>query len=162
MWEGNCSRLQGSELQLLKDWQWVKERKWIVTREGEGNNFSQIDSPILLQDSWVQSFSFPSFSALPLIHQLASCSSIHARMIIVLYTRSGNALYVHRKLIKRDMRSAWIQRINAASREHGLKYCDFVHGMKLANVELNRKARTWRCARQANDVLLRRSCLILQ
>ncbi|EKX54169.1 hypothetical protein GUITHDRAFT_100418 [Guillardia theta CCMP2712] len=42
--------------------------------------------------------------------------------------------YVHRKLIKRDTRSLWIQRINAASREHGMKYAEFIHGMKLANV----------------------------
>jgi large subunit ribosomal protein L20 len=33
----------------------------------------------------------------------------------------------------------WIQRINAGTREHGLKYGDFIHGQKLANVALDRK-----------------------
>ena len=41
--------------------------------------------------------------------------------------------------MKREMRSLWIQRINAGTREHGLKYGDFIHGQKLANVALDRK-----------------------
>merc|ERR1712216_493258 len=47
--------------------------------------------------------------------------------------------YADRKLVKRDMRALWIQRINAGTREHGLKYGDFIHGQKLANVALDRK-----------------------
>lgn len=47
--------------------------------------------------------------------------------------------YTDRKVLKRDMRAIWIQRINAGTREHGLKYGDFIHGQKLANVELDRK-----------------------
>ncbi len=43
--------------------------------------------------------------------------------------------YYSRKLIKRDMRSLWITRLNAATREHGLKYGDFIHGMNLASIE---------------------------
>ena len=52
----------------------------------------------------------------------------------------GSAQFADRKVRKRDMRSLWINRINAASREHGLKYGDFIHGMNLANIELDRKA----------------------
>lgn len=47
--------------------------------------------------------------------------------------------YTDRKILKRDMRALWIQRINAGTREHGLKYGDFIHGQKLANVALDRK-----------------------
>ncbi len=46
--------------------------------------------------------------------------------------------YFSRKLLKRDMRSLWITRINAASREHGLKYGDFANGLKLASIECKR------------------------
>jgi large subunit ribosomal protein L20 len=40
---------------------------------------------------------------------------------------------------KRDFRGLWIQRINAAAREHGLTYSQFMHGLKLAGLELDRK-----------------------
>ena len=53
--------------------------------------------------------------------------------------KSGNYAYVGRKLRKRDMRSLWIARINAAARANGLSYSKFMHGLKVANVELNRK-----------------------
>lgn len=46
---------------------------------------------------------------------------------------------ISRKLIKRDFRRLWIQRINAASRMHGLSYSRLIHGLKLAGIELNRK-----------------------
>jgi len=46
---------------------------------------------------------------------------------------------ISRKLVKRDFRRLWIQRINAASRMHGLSYSRFIHGLKLAGIELNRK-----------------------
>ncbi len=54
--------------------------------------------------------------------------------------KSGNYAYVGRKLRKRDMRSLWIARINAASHANGLSYSKFMHGLKLAGVDLNRKA----------------------
>ena len=54
-------------------------------------------------------------------------------------TAVGSEQYADRKLVKRDMRALWIQRINAGTREHGLKYGDFIHGQKLANVALDRK-----------------------
>ena len=47
--------------------------------------------------------------------------------------------YSHRKLVKRDYRKLWIARINAAARLNGLSYSQFMHGLKLANVDLNRK-----------------------
>lgn len=47
--------------------------------------------------------------------------------------------YIGRRLKKRDMRSLWIARINAACRQNDISYSKFMHGLKLANVELNRK-----------------------
>src|ERR1700687_111020 len=49
--------------------------------------------------------------------------------------------YAYRELRnkKRDFRGLWIQRINAAVREHGLTYSQFMHGVKLAGLELDRK-----------------------
>src|SRR5687767_9291453 len=48
--------------------------------------------------------------------------------------------YTGRKLKKRDFRSLWIVRIGAAARENGLNYSQLMHGLKLAGVELDRKA----------------------
>ncbi|GIU82534.1 MAG: 50S ribosomal protein L20 [Acidobacteria bacterium] len=47
--------------------------------------------------------------------------------------------YVGRKLKKRDFRSLWIVRIGAAARQNGLNYSQFIHGLKLAGIDLNRK-----------------------
>lgn len=47
--------------------------------------------------------------------------------------------FVGRKLRKRDMRALFIERINAGARQHGLAYNKFMHGLKNANVLLNRK-----------------------
>ena len=47
--------------------------------------------------------------------------------------------YRDRRDRKRDMRRLWIQRINAASRSHGMPYGRFVAGLKSAGVEVNRK-----------------------
>ena len=47
--------------------------------------------------------------------------------------------YAGRKQKKRQYRSLWIARINAAARLNGLSYSRMMHGLKLANVELNRK-----------------------
>ena len=48
--------------------------------------------------------------------------------------------YRDRKKKKRNFRALWIARINAASREHDLSYSTFMHGLKEAGVELDRKA----------------------
>ncbi|MBA3335095.1 MAG: 50S ribosomal protein L20 [Pyrinomonadaceae bacterium] len=47
--------------------------------------------------------------------------------------------YTGRKLKKRTFRELWIVRINAACRLNGLKYSQFMHGLKLAEIELDRK-----------------------
>ena len=47
--------------------------------------------------------------------------------------------YAGRKERKRQFRRLWIARINAAARLHGLSYSKFMYGLKLANVDLNRK-----------------------
>ena len=47
--------------------------------------------------------------------------------------------YRDRKQDKRNFRKLWITRINAAARQHGLSYSKFMHGLKLANIDLNRK-----------------------
>jgi large subunit ribosomal protein L20 len=53
--------------------------------------------------------------------------------------RALNFAYTGRKLKKRDFRKLWIVRINAACRLNGLKYSQFMHGLKLAEIELDRK-----------------------
>ena len=53
--------------------------------------------------------------------------------------RSQRYAYRDRRRKKRDFRRLWIARINAAAREHGLTYGEFMHGLSLAEVELNRK-----------------------
>src|SRR3979411_331882 len=47
--------------------------------------------------------------------------------------------YRDRRNKKRDFRGLWIQRINAGVREHGMTYSQFMHGLKLAGIELDRK-----------------------
>jgi large subunit ribosomal protein L20 len=47
--------------------------------------------------------------------------------------------YRDRRARKRDMRALWIQRINAASRLDGVSYGEFVHGLKVLKIDLNRK-----------------------
>jgi len=63
-----------------------------------------------------------------------------------LFRRSNEAFmksqwyaYRDRRNRRRDLRRLWITRINAASRANGLAYSKFVHGLKLANVDLDRK-----------------------
>jgi large subunit ribosomal protein L20 len=47
--------------------------------------------------------------------------------------------YRDRRNKKRDIRRLWIQRINAAARQNGMSYSTFMHGLKVAGVELDRK-----------------------
>lgn len=63
-----------------------------------------------------------------------------------LFRRSNEAMmksywyaYRDRRNRRRDFRRLWIARINAASRANGLPYSQFIHGLKMANVELDRK-----------------------
>lgn len=54
--------------------------------------------------------------------------------------KAGQYAYRGRKEKKRDFRKLWIARISAAVQAEGLNYSQFMHGLKLANIELNRKA----------------------
>ena len=53
--------------------------------------------------------------------------------------RALTSAFAGRKQKKRDMRSLWIVRINAAARLNGLSYSKLMHGLKLAGVDMNRK-----------------------
>ena len=53
--------------------------------------------------------------------------------------RAMASMFVGRKQTKREYRRLWISRINAAARIHGLSYSQFMHGLKKAGVDINRK-----------------------
>lgn len=53
--------------------------------------------------------------------------------------KSGQYAYIGRKLKKRDFRKLWIARINAGCRMNDMSYSQFMHGLKVANINLNRK-----------------------
>ena len=53
--------------------------------------------------------------------------------------RAMASAFAGRKQRKRDMRALWITRINAAARLNGLSYSRLMHGLKLAEIEINRK-----------------------
>ena len=53
--------------------------------------------------------------------------------------RAQRSAFVGRKQKKRDFRKLWIARINAAARINGISYSRLINGLKLANVEVNRK-----------------------
>ncbi len=61
--------------------------------------------------------------------RLAKQASLHA----------GQYAYHGRKLRKRDFRSLWITRISEATKKEGLSYSMFIHNLKMANIELDRK-----------------------
>jgi large subunit ribosomal protein L20 len=53
--------------------------------------------------------------------------------------KAGQYAYRDRKVRKRNFRSLWIQRINAAARMEGLTYASFIHGLDKAGIEIDRK-----------------------
>jgi len=53
--------------------------------------------------------------------------------------RSGVYAFRDRRVRKRDFRRLWIVRLNAAAREHGIRYSEFIFGLKKANIEMDRK-----------------------
>ncbi len=53
--------------------------------------------------------------------------------------KAGQYAYRDRRMRKRNFRALWIQRINAAAREHGLTYARFIHGLGVAGIEVDRK-----------------------
>ncbi len=54
--------------------------------------------------------------------------------------RSGKFAFRDRRTRKREFRKLWIIRINAAARERGLRYSEFIHGLQKAGIELDRKS----------------------
>ena len=66
-------------------------------------------------------------------------SSTTYRAAIERLEKSLQYAYRDRRNKKRDFRGLWIQRINAAVREHGLTYSRFIAGLKLAGIEMDRK-----------------------
>ena len=65
--------------------------------------------------------------------------SRHFKMAKQAVMKSGNYAYIGRKHRKRDFRRLWITRISAAAKLNGMNYSTFMHGLKKANVGLNRK-----------------------
>ena len=65
--------------------------------------------------------------------------SKHFKMANEQVMKSLTYAYTGRRLKKRDFRRLWITRINAACKMNGMNYSKFMHGLKLANVEINRK-----------------------
>jgi large subunit ribosomal protein L20 len=55
------------------------------------------------------------------------------------WLKSNWYAYRDRRARRRDFRRLWITRINAASRQHGLPYSQFIHGLKKADIALDRK-----------------------
>lgn len=66
-------------------------------------------------------------------------SSTSYRIALERLEKSLQYAYRDRRQKKRDFRGLWIQRINAAVREHGLTYSRFVAGLKAAGIEIDRK-----------------------
>ena len=65
--------------------------------------------------------------------------SRHFKMANEQVMKSLTYAYVGRRLKKRDFRSLWITRISAACKANGMNYSTFMHGLKQANVTINRK-----------------------
>ncbi len=65
--------------------------------------------------------------------------SKHFKMANEQVMKSLTYAYISRRLKKRDFRQLWITRISAACKQNGLNYSTFMHGLKLAGVEINRK-----------------------
>ena len=66
-------------------------------------------------------------------------SSTNYRIALERLEKSLQYAYRDRRVKKRDFRALWIQRINAAVREHGLTYSRFIDGLKRAGIEMDRK-----------------------
>ena len=65
--------------------------------------------------------------------------SKHFKMAKQAVLKSGNYAFAVRKLKKRDFRSLWIARISAQAKANGMNYSTFMHGLKVAGIDLNRK-----------------------
>ena len=65
--------------------------------------------------------------------------SKHFKMAKQAVMKSGNDAFAGRKMKKRDFRKLWITRISAQAKANGMNYSTFMHGLKLAGIDLNRK-----------------------
>ena len=65
--------------------------------------------------------------------------SKHFKMAKQAVMKSGNYAFAGRKMKKRDFRRLWIARISAQAKANGMNYSTFMHGLKLAGIDLNRK-----------------------
>ena len=65
--------------------------------------------------------------------------SRHFKMAKEQVMKSGRYAYAGRKQKKRDFRQLWITRISAACKMNGMNYSTFMHGLKLAGIDMNRK-----------------------
>ena len=65
--------------------------------------------------------------------------SKHFKMAKQAVLKSGNYAFAGRKMKKRDFRRLWIARISAQAKVNGMNYSSFMHGLKMAGIELNRK-----------------------
>ena len=65
--------------------------------------------------------------------------SKHFKMAKQAVMKSGNYAFAGRKMKKRDFRRLWISRISAQAKVNGMNYSTFMHGLKLAGIDLNRK-----------------------
>ena len=65
--------------------------------------------------------------------------SKHFRVANQAVMKSLSYAYTGRRLKKRDFRSLWITRISAACKMNGMNYSSFMHGLKTAGIEINRK-----------------------
>ena len=65
--------------------------------------------------------------------------SKHFKMAKQAVMKSGNYAFAGRKMKKRDFRKLWITRISAQAKVNGMNYSTFMHGLKLAGIDLNRK-----------------------
>lgn len=74
--------------------------------------------------------------------------SKHLKVAKETLLRAGAYAYAHRKLKRRDLRSLWIVRINAAARADGMSYSVFMNGLKKVGIELDRKVLADMAARE--------------
>ena len=65
--------------------------------------------------------------------------SKHFKMAKQAVLKSGNYAFAGRKMKKRDFRRLWIARISAQAKVCGINYSQFMHGLKVAGIDLNRK-----------------------
>lgn len=74
--------------------------------------------------------------------------------------RAGAYAFRDRRVKKRSFRRLWIIRINAACRMRGIRYSEFIHGLKAANIELDRKslAEIAVCDPEGFDAIVEAAC----